>query len=136
MSYAKEMLENSPGRAPVDAALISSCIEACFDCEQACAACADACVGERDQAALVACVRLDLACAEVCSATGRIMSRELAGDPGMGPVVLEACTKACGICADECEKHADHMEHCRLCAEACRKCEAACKELLSALNAG
>lgn len=40
MSYAKEMLEDSPGHTPVDGVLISSCIEACFDCEQACA---DAC---------------------------------------------------------------------------------------------
>lgn len=135
MSYAKEMIENSPGTTPVDADLVAAAIEACFESEQACVACADACIGEKDTATLVACIRLDQACAEICSATGRIMSRELAGDPGMGPTILDACIKACDISATECEKHAEDMEHCRLSAEACRKCESACTELLEALNA-
>ncbi|WP_119071171.1 four-helix bundle copper-binding protein [Rubrobacter indicoceani] len=136
MSYAKEMLENSPGKVPVDGELVAACIEACMECSQACVACADACVGERDQAEMVACIRLDLACSDICTATERIMSRELAGDPGMGPVVLEACIKACGLCRAECEKHAEAMQHCKICAEACQRCEDACQKLLDALQGG
>lgn len=134
MSYARQMLENSPGSIPVDTELLVECIEACFDCEQVCAACADACLGERREKELVRCIRLDLACAELCGATGRILSRELSGDPGMAPVALSACAQACNICASECEQHAEHMEHCRVCAEACRRCEEACNNLLGSLG--
>lgn len=133
MSNARAMLDSSPGTTPVDAGLVVRCIDACFECEQTCTACADACVGEKNQLEMVRCIRLDLACADVCAATGRILSRELSGDPGMGPTILEACVKACGICAEECERHAGDMEHCRVCAEACRRCEEACKELLEGL---
>ncbi len=34
---------------------------------------------------------------------------------------------------DECEKHAQMHEHCRVCAEACRRCESACADLFAAL---
>lgn len=134
MTHAREMLESSPGKIPVDTDLVAECIEACFDCEQTCVACADACVGEMDRSDLVKCIRLDLACADLCGATGRIISRELAGDPGMAHAALGACVSACGICAEECERHASAMEHCRVCAEACRRCEEACQQLLSALD--
>lgn len=134
MNNVREMLESSPGGIPVDTSLVAECIEACFDCEQSCVACADACVGEKNQNELVACIRLDLACADLCGATGRIVSRELAGDPGMAPNALRACIEACRIRAEECESHAPHMEHCRICAEACRRCEEACQNLLSALE--
>lgn len=134
MNNIREMLESSPGKIPVDVEVLAECIEACFDCEQSCVACADACVGEKDQAELVKCIRLDLACAELCGATGRIISRELAEDPGMAYAALRSCVSACGICAEECERHAPHMEHCRICAEACRRCERACEQLLSALD--
>jgi hypothetical protein len=40
---------------------------------------------------------------------------------------------ACRACADECEKHAAHHEHCRLCAEVCRRCDQACRELVAAI---
>jgi hypothetical protein len=133
MGYAREMLENSPGATPLDAGVLAECIEACFACEQVCTACADACVGERNEKELVACIRLDLACADVCGATGRTLSRELAGDPGMAATLLQACARACALCAGECEKHAGHMEHCRICAEACRRCEEACNRVLEAL---
>jgi hypothetical protein len=48
---------------------------------------------------------------------------------------LEACVAACRVCGTECETHAQHMEHCRVCAAACRNCEEACNRLLSALPA-
>jgi hypothetical protein len=42
--------------------------------------------------------------------------------------LLEVCAAACRTCAEECERHAGHHEHCRICAEACRRCERACAE--------
>ena len=48
--------------------------------------------------------------------------------------LLEACVATCKSCGDECERHAQHHEHCRVCAEACRRCEQACRELLDAMK--
>ncbi|MFI5224145.1 MAG: hypothetical protein ACHQX3_07890, partial [Nitrospirales bacterium] len=40
-------------------------------------------------------------------------------DPGTQRAVLEACLAACRASAEECDRHAMHYEHCRLCAEEC-----------------
>ena len=135
MSYAQKMIQTNPSGAAVDAATLVECIEACFDCAQACTACADACLGEEDPKAMARCIRLDLDCAEVCDATGRILSRQTAFEPEMARAILEACARACRLCGDECEQHAEHMEHCGICAQACRRCESACNNLLSAIAA-
>jgi hypothetical protein len=39
------------------------------------------------------------------------------------------------LCGDECERHAQHHEHCRICEEVCRVCERACNDALTALAA-
>jgi hypothetical protein len=41
---------------------------------------------------------------------------------------------ACQVCGEECERHADDHEHCRIYAEACRRCEEACMDLLNTLK--
>jgi hypothetical protein len=85
---------------------------------------------------LVRCIRLNVDCADLCTATGRIVSRQTALEPQMVRAVLQACATACRLCGDECEQHAAHgMEHCRVCAEACRQCEQACNALLRQLTA-
>jgi hypothetical protein len=33
------------------------------------------------------------------------------------------------VCGAECQRHAAHHEHHRICAEACHRCEAACDRL-------
>ncbi|MCX6465916.1 MAG: four-helix bundle copper-binding protein [Pseudonocardiales bacterium] len=82
---------------------------------------------------MVRCIRLDLDCADVCTATGRVLSRQTAYDAALTRAVLEACATACRTCGDECAAHGERgMEHCRVCAEACRRCEQACRALLSA----
>lgn len=135
MSYAQQMLAASPSRVPeVAITTLAACVEACFDCAQACTTCADACLGEREPRSLdslVRCIRLDLHCADVCVTTGRLLSRQEA--PELARAMVEACALACRLCGEECERHAQHMEHCRLCAEACRRCERACHQLLAAL---
>jgi len=43
---------------------------------------------------------------------------------------------ACRRCAEECAKHAERHDHCRICAEACRDCEAACREAIPTVGGG
>jgi hypothetical protein len=136
MTHAQRMVQTNPSAAAVDEAVLVECIEACFDCAQACTACADACLGEESPKEMARCIRLDLDCADVCDATGRILSRQTATEPQMIHAALEACAQACKLCGDECENHAQHgMQHCQACAEACRRCEQACNNVLSAIAA-
>jgi hypothetical protein len=127
----QEMLRTHPSSTTLDQATLARCIEECFGCLQACTACADACLGEQDVGELTRCIRLNLDCADVCESTGKILSRETAFDAGLAHAVVQACTDACGRCGDECERHAEHHEHCRVCADACRRCEQACEDVFS-----
>lgn len=47
---------------------------------------------------------------------------------------LQACIAACKACGDECERHGQMHEHCRICAKACRACKQACNELLATIG--
>ena len=136
-THTKHMSETNPSEVSVSTDVLVECIEACFDCAQACTGCADACLGEQeDTQMLTRCIRLDLDCAEVCVATGKILSRQTAFEPEMARAALEACARACRLCGEEYENHAQHgMQHCRVCAEVCRRCESACNNLLSAMGA-
>ena len=135
MSHAQAMLETHPKGTELDTGALLVCIEACYDCAQSCTACADACLGEEeDVAMLVRCIRLCQDCADVCVTTGRVLTRQTAFDARLARAVVDACAQACRTCAEECERHAGHHEHCRVCAEACRRCEQACAELLAAFS--
>lgn len=105
-------------------------IDSCLECIQACA---DACLGEGNVEMLARCIRLDLDCADVCEATAKILSRQVALEPEMAQPVVEACARAVKLRGDECEQHADHHEHCRVCMESCRRCEEACNRVLQSL---
>ena len=132
----REMIRTNPSATSLNEAVLSECIHACFGCAQVCSACADACLGEKAVADLVQCIRLNLDCADICVATGRILSRQTAFPAEMVRAALQACAEACRLCGDECEQHAAHgMEHCRVCAESCRRCERACNDLLGQLPA-
>ena len=104
------------------------CIEECYACAQTCTACADACLSERAVDELRQCIRLNLDCADICSTTGNLASRQTG--PGQSALLqmLETCAAACSLCGDECARHAERQEHCRVCAEACRSCAQACRE--------
>jgi hypothetical protein len=71
----------------------------------------------------------------MCATTGNVLSRETALDVGIARATVQACAVACRVCREECERHGEHMEHCRVRAESCRRCEQACEEILSALAA-
>ena len=128
------MLETYPAEINLDRAKLAATIDALIACSQACTACADACLSEDMVAELTTCIRTNADCADVCDATGRVLSRHTGYDANLTRAVLEACATACKACGDECGRHAEMHEHCRVCAEACRRCEAACRELLGSLG--
>ena len=118
----REETRQGPSRALVAA------IEAAYDCAQASTACADACVAEADPL-LAQCIRLNLDCADVCATAGAVATRRV----GSNDTVVMGLLMLCEALCRECERHAGHMEHCRICAEVCRRCEAACREARASL---
>jgi hypothetical protein len=79
------------------------------------------------------CIRLNLDCADICEATGRVLIRQTGYDAPLTKAQLHACREACATYAEECERHGE-MEHCSICAEACRRCQEACDALLTAMK--
>jgi Domain of Unknown Function (DUF326) len=134
MSYAKQLLDLKPVSSGVEVGTLAAVIDAVNDCAQACIADTDADLGEHNVTEMVACIRLCLDCADVCVATAGIASRQSGWDPNVVRPLLEACAAICRSCGDECERHARHHEHCRICAKACRRAEQACRELLNAMK--
>ncbi|MEP0546348.1 MAG: four-helix bundle copper-binding protein [Rhodothermales bacterium] len=128
----QQILSAHPSPASHLDALVA-CIEDCFECEQACTACADACLAEEKLDMLRRCIRTDLDCADICATTGRVLSRQTEPTWGLIRDQVTSLRTACRTCAEECEKHKDKHEHCRICAEACRRCEQSCDRLLDAL---
>ncbi len=133
MTLVQEMLQTHPQQVQVDTELLTRCIEECFNCAQVCTTCADACLGEQNVQMLVQCIRLNQDCADVCSATGRLLSRQTQPDWELLRQQVQVCSMACELCGVECEKHAQHHEHCDVCATACHRCRAACEALLAAI---
>jgi hypothetical protein len=134
MSYARQLLDTYPGTFNVDGAVLADASDAVNDCAQACTSCADNSLAEQDITTLVKVIRLDLDCADVCTATVRVLSRQTEYDANLTRSLLETCVTSCKSCGDECERHAAMHEHCRVCAEACRRCEEACRQLLAAMK--
>ena len=134
MTTTMPMLETYPRKIDLDRRSLASTIDTVLECGEACTECAAACLREGDIAALARCIRLDMDCADVCTATARVLSRHTEDDAGLTRAMLEACITACRACAEECAKHADHHEHCRICADACTRCERACGELLASVG--
>ena len=134
MSYARQLLDTYPGTLSADAGVLATTIDALSDCAQACIADADADLSEHDLAEMVKCIRLCLDCTDVCTATLGVVTRQTYYDPSITRPQLEACVATCRSCGDECERHAQMHEHCRICMEACRRCEQACRNLLNALK--
>lgn len=126
--YAHDIIAAHPHVQGSTNETLIRCIEDCFACAQACTACADACLGEDMVADLAPCIRLNLDCADICIAAGKIASRRTGSDIDIILATLQACRIACLACAEECEQHSRMHEHCAICAEACRQCARACHE--------
>lgn len=101
------------------------CIDACQECATICTHCASECLKENDVQNLADCLRLDLECAAICRSAAELMS--------MGSEYSERlcniCADICFACAQECDRHAEHM-HCAECAETCRSCAKACSSMV------
>ncbi|HWF73088.1 MAG TPA: four-helix bundle copper-binding protein [Solirubrobacteraceae bacterium] len=132
MSYARDMLDSTPGGTDLGADEVVAAIEACLNCGQACTACSNACLAEDDVAAMRECIALDDSCADLCSVTARALSRPVYADQALLWPLLQACVGACASCAEECARHGEHHRHCAICAQACRACAKACTALLEA----
>lgn len=138
MSTTAAMINSHPNRdTRLDPQKLAAAIDATTACAQTCTACAQACLAEDSVAELRDCIRTDLVCADICTATASVLTRHIgAGNDSLDvlKVQLSACIIACGTCAQDCESHAEHHEHCRICAQACRECEKACSDLLDSLS--
>ncbi len=132
MSYAKQLLDTYPRAFDADAGVLAATIDALNDCAQACTADTAADLSEQNVTEMVKCIRLCLDCTDICVATVGVTSRQTEYDGSVIKPLLEACVAICRSCGDECERHAQMHEHCRVCAEACRRCEQDCRKILEA----
>jgi hypothetical protein len=130
LNHAEAMLKTHPRPIDINQRVLVECLQACHDCAQSCTTCADACLGEKEVQTLTRCIRLNLDCADICAVTARLISRHTDSYGPLQRQQLQVCQEACEACAKECDKHAHHHEHCRVCAEACRQCAEACQALL------
>jgi hypothetical protein len=135
LTHAEAMLSTHPQPLPINRTVVVECLQALHDCALACASCADACLGEKNVQNLVRCIRLNQDCADVCETTARLLTRHTEPHSPLLRRQLEVCEAACQACGAECEKHAHHHEHCRVCAEACRACAEACHAALQQVPA-
>jgi hypothetical protein len=97
-------------------------IQTLTNCARICEMCAASCLSENDVKMLTKCIKLDLDCAEICKTTATLLQRDSEVSDSILNIYVEICRK----CAEECEKHASKMNHCKECAEACRRCEQEC----------
>ncbi len=134
MSYASQLLDSYPGTFTIDAGVLASTIDALTDCAQACTADADDDLSEPNVAELVKCIRLCLDCADICTTTAGVTSRQTGFDASVTKPLLEACIASCTSCGDECRRHAMMHAHCQVCAQACDRCAQACMQLLDAIG--
>lgn len=127
----QEMFRSHPRKTFAEGTEFSSCIAACVDCVDTCTICADACLSEEKIQMLASCIRLDLDCADICQTTSRILARQAELNPHLLRMQLEVTMMATKLCAEECERHGEMHQHCRICASVCRACEQSCRQLLS-----
>lgn len=120
---------------PHDTEAVARAVLGAATCAETCTICADACLVEPNPTDLKSCIRMCLDCADICSATARVLGRPTWSEPAR-PVIaaqMAACALACRACALECARHAEHHAHCRICMEACEACALACADLLKTL---
>jgi hypothetical protein len=111
----------------MDMSVMQSSMEACSACEQACTVfttqmmdCAPACMN----------------CADMCNTMMRAMMRMQGMNRETMMSMLDACMAMCQLCMDECMKHADMSEVCKMCAQACKACMDACMQMKGQMAMG
>jgi len=132
--HVHQMISTHPQARGNATDILIACIEECFDCAQTCTSCADACLAEPAVAELTETIRLNLDCADICAAAGALASRRTGSNELVTRMIIETCVSACRVCAEDCERHAAHMQHCAICAEVCRRCEAICRRAAQSIT--
>lgn len=132
--HAQEILSTHPDVRGSTNDILLRCLDACYDCAQSCTVCADACLAEDMVKELRQCIRLNMDCADICTATGALASRRTGSNETILKMALELCARACAICGEECTRHAKRHEHCRICADTCRQCEEACMQAMQTIT--
>jgi hypothetical protein len=97
-------------------------------CAQLCDECSDDMIGmdhKGDSELMERCIRLCRECADVCTLTGRWMSRVSPLDQKL----YDFCAEVCDECAQACEQHASHHALCGPCGEKCRQCADTCRRM-------
>ena len=89
MSYARPLLDTYPRTVNVDAGVLAGTIDAVNDRAQACTADADDDLSEQNLTEMVKCIRLCLDCADVCTATVRVTSRQTDYDANVSKPLLK-----------------------------------------------
>jgi hypothetical protein len=127
---AEAIIATHPDVQGNTARMLIACIEEALSCAQVCTSCADACLAEPTADRLKQCIRLCLDCADLCATTGIVATRRTGSNETLLQELIAVCATACRLCGEECQKHAEHHEHCRICAEACLACAEACQRAL------
>jgi hypothetical protein len=129
----QEMLTSHPAKPKIEQRELIACIEACIECADACTLCADACLSEQNVQMLTKCIRTDLDCADICHTSAKLLARHREMNLQLLRAQLQTTVMAAGFCAQECERHAEMMQHCRICASVCRNCIDSCQRILTYL---
>jgi pyruvate/oxaloacetate carboxyltransferase len=133
MNRIDDMIRTHPDLREGAMAELGKIMALLSECEAVCRICADACLHEEDVADLRSCIERNNACAQACDTALAALAAGAAHPDESLLAVLDACALACGACARECEMHAEHHEHCRICAEVCPQCEQECAAAISRL---
>jgi hypothetical protein len=129
----RKMLESHPNKQLKAADDISEKVIEIAGCAITCNICADACLSEQNVQNLARCIRLNLDCADICTTTAAVLSRQTGTATDLIRAQLQACKASCKDCGDECRKHAQMHEHCRICSDACHQCVQTCDRLMQML---
>lgn len=116
----------------IDMSMLQDCIEACSACEQACTMCASCMMGDEAGGAMH--MEMCMNTADACNTMMRMMMRPSGMHVESMMAMLSATIMQCNACADECMKHADMHEDCKMCAEVCRQCAVACQKVMDAMR--
>ncbi len=118
-----------PPEKPVDPqmARFKVVAKAADDCARICNTCSVHCarIAASGEAHHLITLRHCLDCADICSTTSSVVSR----DGPLADLMCTACAEACKRCGEACQKHGNDPIM-KACAAECFKCEKECRELL------
>jgi hypothetical protein len=111
---------------------MQECIEACSAAAQAATMCADACAGMGGE--MARCSAMCANTADMATTMMRAMLRPNGYDMTSMQGMLQGCMAMGMACAEECRRHADMHDHCRICAAACDQMVEACRNMMSGMG--